>query len=97
MTAEDVTVPPKILSGNSVTKEKGYGMNCMYLLDKLSPTPLLDDNGDDLVGFDHNKYLLPVSCEMWQRSGTKRQSSYRNPTLSSSKAGQRTMQEFFNA
>lgn len=50
MTAKDVTVAPKILSGNSVPKEKGYGMYCIYLLEKLSCTPLLDDNGHDLVG-----------------------------------------------
>lgn len=50
MTAKDVTVAPKILSGNSVPKEKGYGMYCIYLLEKLSCTPWLDDNGHDLVG-----------------------------------------------
>lgn len=63
MTAKDVTVAPKILSGNSVPKEKGYGIYCIYLLEKLSCTP---------------------------------KSSYRNSTLSSSKADRRTIQEFFN-
>jgi len=43
MTAKDVTVAPKILSGNSVPKEKGYGMYCIYLLEKLSCTPTIKD------------------------------------------------------
>lgn len=43
MTAKDVTVAPKILSGNSVPKEKGYGIYCIYLLEKLSCTPTIKD------------------------------------------------------